>query len=76
PWPLFLLFNLTGSLAYSIVYILLGYFFGKKWKLLQAWLGPTVLYVILAAIILIILGFVFRHKLSGYVARVSSKCRK
>ena len=76
PWPHFLLFNLTGSAAYSIVYILLGYFFGKKWKLLQAWLGPTVLYVILAAITLIVLGFIFRHTLSGYVARLSSKGRK
>ncbi len=39
PWPRFLLFNFTGSAAYSIVHILLGYFFGKKWKSLQAWLG-------------------------------------
>jgi membrane protein DedA with SNARE-associated domain len=75
-WPHFLLFNLTGSAAYSVVYILLGYFFGKKWKLLRAWLGPTVLYVILAAITLIVLGIIFRHTLSGYVARLSSKGRK
>ena len=71
--PHFLLFNLTGSAAYSIVYILLGYFFGKKWKLLQAWLGPTVLYVILAGITLIVLGIIFRHTLSRYAARLSSK---
>jgi hypothetical protein len=32
-------FNLAGSAAYTTVYILLGYFFGKQWKLLQAWLG-------------------------------------
>jgi membrane protein DedA with SNARE-associated domain len=73
PWPHFLLFNLTGSAAYSIVYILIGYFFGKKWKLLQAWLGPTVLYVILAGITLIVLGIIFRHTLSRYAARLSSK---
>ena len=70
------LFNLAGSVAYTIVYVLLGYFFGKKWKLLQAWLGPAVLYVILAGITLIVLGFIFRHTLSGYAARLSSKGRK
>jgi hypothetical protein len=35
-----LFYNLTGSAAYSTVYILIGYFFGKQWKLLAAWLGP------------------------------------
>jgi membrane protein DedA with SNARE-associated domain len=76
PWPLFLSFNLTGSAVYTIVYILLGYFFGKKWKLIQAWLGPTALYVILVGIALIVLGFVFRHALSQYLARFSSKGRR
>jgi membrane-associated protein len=76
PWPRFLLFNLTGSAVYSVVYILLGYFFGKKWKILQAWLGPTVLYAILAVITVIVFGIIFRHTLSGYVARFSSKGRK
>jgi len=75
-WRIFLSFNLTGSAAYTIVYILLGYFFGKKWKLLQAWLGPTMLYVILVGIALIVLGIIFRHTLSRYVARLSSKGRK
>ena len=69
PWAAYLWFSLAGSAAYTIVYILLGYFFGKKWKLLQAWLGPTVLYAILAGITLTILGFVFRHTLSRHVAR-------
>jgi len=47
-WRTFLFYNVTGSAAYTISYILLGYFFGKKWKLLEAWLGPTALYLILA----------------------------
>jgi membrane protein DedA with SNARE-associated domain len=47
PWRIFLFYNLTGSAAYSVSYILIGYFFGKKWKLLEAWLGPTALYLML-----------------------------
>jgi membrane protein DedA with SNARE-associated domain len=75
-WPAYLCFNLAGSAAYTIVYILLGYFFGKKWKLLEAWLGPTALYAIMAGVALIVLGFVFRDTLSRYVARLSAKGRK
>jgi membrane protein DedA with SNARE-associated domain len=72
-WPAYLWLNLAGSAAYTTVYILLGYFLGKKWKLLQAWLGPTALYEIMAAIALIFLGFVFRKTLLLYVARFASK---
>jgi len=42
---------------------MLGYFLGKKWQLLQAWLGPTALYATMAAIALIFLGIVFRKAL-------------
>jgi membrane protein DedA with SNARE-associated domain len=75
-WPVYLWFNLAGSAAYTIVYILLGYFFGKKWKLLQAWLGPTALYMIMGGIGLTVLGFTFRHTLARYIEGVSSKSRQ
>jgi membrane protein DedA with SNARE-associated domain len=35
-WREFLFYNLAGSVAYTIAYILVGYFFGKKWKQLEA----------------------------------------
>jgi membrane protein DedA with SNARE-associated domain len=73
PWRTFLFYNLTGSAAYSTTYILLGYFFGKQWKRLVAWLGPVPLYLMLAAIILIVLGVLFRHSLSGFWVRRFSK---
>jgi len=76
PWRIFLFYNLTGSAAYTTSYVLMGYFFGKQWKLLKAWLGPTALYLTLAGIALIVLGVIFRHSLSGFLARVSSKSRK
>ena len=63
-------YNLTGSVAYTISYILIGYSFGKQWKLLEAWLGPTALYLIVAGIVLIVLGMIFRHSLSKLLARL------
>jgi membrane protein DedA with SNARE-associated domain len=76
PWRIFLFYNLTGSAVYTTSYILLGYFFGKKWKLLQAWLGPTLLYLILAGLALIVLGVVFRHFLSEIWTRLFPKKRR
>jgi membrane protein DedA with SNARE-associated domain len=70
PWRTFLFYNLTGSAAYSTTYILIGYFFGKKWKLLEAWLGPTVLYLILAWLVIVVLSVIFRQSLSGFGARL------
>lgn len=74
-WRLFLLYNLTGSAAFTATYILIGYFFGRKWKLLEAWLGPMTLYLILAVVVLIIPGVMFRHSLSGSFRRLLSKNR-
>ena len=73
PWRTFLFYNITGSASYATSYILIGYFFGKKWKLLQAWLGPTTLYLILTGIVLLVLGVIFRHSASGFWARLFSK---
>jgi membrane protein DedA with SNARE-associated domain len=75
-WRTFLFYNLTGSAAYSVAYILIGYYFGKQWKQLQAWLGPAALYGILAAIIVIALGVIFRQSLSRLWVRVFSGKRK
>lgn len=63
-------------MAYSICYILIGYFFGKQWKLLEAWVGPTALYLILAGIALIVVGVIFRHSLAEFLVRLFSKKRK
>jgi membrane protein DedA with SNARE-associated domain len=76
PWRTFLFYNLTGSAAYATTYILIGYFFGKKWKLLEAWLGATTLYLILAGIVLVVLGMIFRHSLSEFWSCLFSKNRQ
>lgn len=72
-WPTFLWLNLAGSLAYTTVYILLGYFLGEQWKVLRAWLGPTSLYALSVVFALIFLGFVFQKPLWRYIARHKSK---
>ena len=75
-WRIFLFYNLTGSAAYTATYILIGYFFGKKWKLLEAWLGPTALYLIFAGIAIVVFGMLFRNSVSRYWAYIYSKMRK
>jgi membrane protein DedA with SNARE-associated domain len=76
PWRIYLFCNLTGSAAYTTSYILIGYFFGKKWKRLEAWLGPTALYLILAGMVLLVLGVVFRHSISKFLVRLWASKRK
>ena len=76
PWRIFLFYNLTGSAVYTTSYILIGFFLGKKWKLLKAWLGPTALYLILTGIGLTVLAVIFRHSLSKVFVRLFSKKRE
>ncbi len=74
-WDIFLFFNLTGSAVYSISYTLIGYFFGKKWKLLEAWLGPTALYVILMLVAIVVMCVIFRRSLSKVFTRYCPKMK-
>ena len=76
PWRIFHFYNLTGSAAYATSCILIGYFFGKRWKLLKAWMGPTALYLIFAGIALTVLGLIFRHSLAKLLVRLLSKKHK
>ena len=73
PWRTFLFYNLAGSAAYATVYTLIGYYFGKEWKVLETRLGPTGLYLIFTAIIIGIVMVIFRNSLSGYWVVLCSK---
>lgn len=75
PWRTYLFYNLTGSAAFATTYVLIGYYFGKQWKMLKAWLGPTPLYLILALVTLIVLGVIYRHFLAGFWQRHFHKNR-
>jgi membrane-associated protein len=72
-WKIFLFYNLANSMVCGISYLLLGYFFGKRWQMLEAWLGPTALYLILAGMALMVLVVVFRHSVSGFWERAFYK---
>ena len=58
-WRVYLFYNVTGSAAYTVSYILIGYFFGKQWLLLETWLSSATLYLILAGAALVILSVIF-----------------
>jgi membrane protein DedA with SNARE-associated domain len=72
-WRTFAGYNLAGSAGSTVCYILLGYLLGNRWLLIQAWLGSPWHYLALGALLLIVLGIVFRSAVSrlwaGYVAR-------
>ena len=76
PWRTFLFYDLTGSAAYATTYVLIGYFFGKKWKQLETWLGPTALYLIFTGMVILVLGVIFRHSVIGCWTRLAAKKRQ
>jgi len=75
-WQIFLFYNLAISMVCGTSFILLGYFLGERWKLLEAWLGPTALYLILAGMALMVLSVIFRHSVTAFSARLFSKKQK
>jgi membrane protein DedA with SNARE-associated domain len=55
PWPLFLLFNTLGAVAWSVVISLLGFYFGHSFNLLDRWIkggGFILAGAVLSAILL------------------------
>jgi hypothetical protein len=62
--------------AFTATYILIGYLFGRKWELLEARLGPTALYLILAGIVLVVPGVFFGRSISRALLRLFSRQRK
>jgi membrane protein DedA with SNARE-associated domain len=69
-WGTFLFYDLAGSVVYATGFILLGYFLGKQWKLLEAWLGLTAIYLIFGGIVLALLALIFRQYFYRLWARV------
>ena len=73
-WHTFLFYNFTGSAAYTVTYILIGYFFGREWTRFAARLGPTALSLMLAGIVLIVLlGVIFRKSVAGFWTQLKQK---
>jgi len=69
-WAPFLLYNITGSAAYSVSYILIGYFFGKRWNAFRIWLGPEPVFWIAPAVVLVALLVIFHQAEYKLIARL------
>jgi membrane protein DedA with SNARE-associated domain len=73
PFRPFLFYNLAGALAYSLLYALVGYFFGQKWELFKDWVGPVFLYVLIILIGLLILGWFLRRSIRAFLNDLSHR---
>jgi len=72
-WRTFLVYNLSGSALFSAGYIWLGALVGRHWQLLQMWMGPRALYIILAVIALAVPAVMLRRVLFDLAARLLKK---
>ncbi len=71
----FLINNLAGSAAYSLIYALAGDFFGSKWGLHQIWMVHIIGYILLLVIVLVLLGFFWRYTIHSFLGYVYFKKR-
>ena len=63
----FLFYNLAGAFCYTLLYTLVGYFFGQKWESFKSWLGPVALYAILIVAALLTLGLFLRSSIRAFI---------
>lgn len=47
----FFAFNVAGGVAWSATFVLLGYFFGHSWKLIETWTGRAGMFVLFVALV-------------------------
>jgi membrane protein DedA with SNARE-associated domain/membrane-associated phospholipid phosphatase len=59
-YPRFVFYNVIGGVAWSIIAVLLGYFLGASWTLVQRWAGPASAIVMAAIILLLVLTWLWR----------------
>jgi len=66
----FLFYNLTGSLAYALLYTFAGDWFGAKWGLHHVWLIHMTSYVLILLVVLLILAFFWRYSIHSFLGFV------
>ena len=71
----FLMNNLAGSAAYSLIYALAGDFFGSKWGLHQLWMVHITGYILILVIVLVLLSFFWRYSIHSFLGYVYFKKR-
>jgi len=66
----FLLYNLAGSGAYVLLYVVAGDWLGKEWGLHKIWLVHFSSYLLVLLVVLILLIFFWRYKIHRFLGFV------
>jgi membrane protein DedA with SNARE-associated domain len=72
----FLIYNLAGAAAYSLLYTLAGNWFGSKWGLHRVWMIHMSSYVLLLVMVLILLSLFWRYSIHSFFGYVYFKKRR
>ncbi len=72
----FLVYNLAGAAAYSLLYTQAGNWLGSKWGLHNVWMIHMSFYVVLLLIVLIILSLFWRYSIHSFFGYVYFKKRR
>jgi len=60
PYGRFLIYNAAGGILWSVCFILLGFFFGQSWQLIEKWSGRTGLFALFLLLVAIGFGYLYR----------------
>jgi len=60
-YSVFALYAYTGGLVWSFTFVLLGYYFGKKWTIMVERIHGNILFIILVGILIIAIGIIYKY---------------
>jgi membrane protein DedA with SNARE-associated domain/membrane-associated phospholipid phosphatase len=60
PYHKFFFFNAPGGIIWSITFLLIGYYFGQSWQLIEKWSGKAGLFLCLLILVVILFVYLYR----------------
>ena len=69
-YSVFALYAYTGGLVWSFTFVLLGYYFGKKWTILVERIQGNILLIILIGLLILLCWVIYRFILSAKKKKV------
>ena len=69
-YSVFALYAYTGGLVWSFTFVLLGYYFGKKWTILIERIQGNILLIILSGLLILLSWVIYRFILSAKKKKV------
>jgi len=69
-YSVFALYAYTGGLVWSFTFVLLGYYFGKKWTILVERIQGNILLIILTGLLILLCWVIYRFILSAKKKKV------